>query len=549
MKQDYRDLYIGSVNSNQVLSVLGLYRLSNIPADKLLPPSNFSSEKAIYSIYGMASLGFRDMLYLDLTARNDWSSTLPAENRSYFYPSASLSWIASSTFNLPQAISLLKFRAGWAQVGNDTQPYQLQQALQTNTWGNLVTTSVPASLLNAQLKPEIATSQEIGADISLFNNRLRFEGTYYYMENKNQILDLSSPSSSGYTTRRVNAGLLASKGWELSLGGTPLRSESGWNLDLNVNFTRNRTTVEKLADGLEFITLWDDNGGGSFTRVGEQIGNLYSRGYAYVKDPNSPYYKWPILDKNGEWISVNDRSAREKVGNFNPDFLLGMQMSLSYKRFTLAASFDWRVGGEFQSYTYRYGESDWKSQRQIDNLIPGGLYGEQELMAMLKSDPNRYIIPENGNFPRVGGYTQATGGFEVDGEYDNGFIPGVIEVSDGVYEEHLGGPGTNFYPISNMYPWSYNKQITFDASFIKLREISFGYDIPDFLGFRNANVAVFSRNIMLWTAAKIGIDPERAFQVTGNAQGNTANTFRQGIELQNVMPWTVPFGFKVSFSL
>lgn len=237
--------------------------------------------------------------------------------------------------------------------------------------------------------------------------------SHYYVENENQILSISSPASSGYTSRMVNAGLLASRGWELSLGGTPLRNSNGWNLDLNVNFTRNRTTVEALADGLEFITLWDDNGGGSFTKVGEEIGNLYRRGYAYVKDPNSPYYKWPILDNSAEWISVNDRDAREKVDNFNPDFLMGMQATLSYKRFTLSASFDWRAGGEFQSYTYRYGESDWKSQRQIDNLIAGGLYSEQELIALLKSDPEKYIIPQNGNFPRVGGYTQETGGYPV----------------------------------------------------------------------------------------------------------------------------------------
>ncbi len=547
MRQNYRDMYTGSQNSNQVLIVPGLYRLSNIPADKLLT-NNFTSEKAIYSLYGMASFGFKDMLYLDLTARNDWSSTLPAANRSYFYPSASLSWLANYTFGLPQAISLLKFRAGWAQVGNDTQPYQLQNTLQTGSWGNLITTGGPASLLNAQLKPEIATSTEVGMDLNLFNNRVRFEGTYYYVANENQILSISSPASSGYTSRMVNAGLLASRGWELSLGGSPIRS-SDWNLDLTVNFTRNRTTVEELADGLEFITLWDDNGGGSFTRVGEEIGNLYSRGYAYVKDPNSPYYKWPILDKNGEWISVNDRDAREKVGNFNPDFLMGMQASLSYKRFTLSASLDWRAGGEFQSYTYRYGESDWKSQRQLDNLIAGGLYSEQELIALLKSDPEKYIIPQNGNFPRVGGHTQETGGYPVDDAYDGAFIPGVIETSDGVYEEHLGGANTKIYPISNMYPWSYNKQITFDASFIKLREISLSYDLPKFLGLRNANISVFSRNIMLWTAAKIGIDPERAFQITGGAQGNTANAFRQGIELQNVMPWTIPFGFKLNFSL
>lgn len=535
MAQNYNEDFMGG----SILTVPGLYRVSNIPLASL-QVSNSSNKKAIYSLYGMASLGYKNMLYLDLTARNDWSSTLPAENRSYFYPSASMSWLANYTFNLPKAVSLLKFRAGWAQVGNDASPYQLVPTLGTGTWGSLITTGVPSTLLNSQLKPEIATSTEFGVDLGFFENRLRFEGTYYYVENKNQILGITTPSSSGFNSKLINAGLLASKGWEINLGGSPIRDKNGWNLDLNVNFTRNRTIIKELTDGMDFYQLWDDNNGGAFTFVGEEIGNIYSRGYATVKDASSPYYRWPILSNNGEWIAVNDRNAREKVGNFNPRFIMGMQATLSYKRFTLAASFDTRIGGNFQSYTYRYGESDWKSQRQLDQLIPGGLYSEAELVALLKSDPEKYIIPENGNFPRVGGHTKATGGMGADG--DGGFIPGVILQSDGTYKEHLGGAGTNIYPITDTYPWSFNKQITFDASFIKLRELSFSYNIPNIGAFRNASISVFTRNLMLWTASKIGIDPERAFQADGGR-------FRQGIELQNVMPWTAPVGFKLNFNL
>ncbi|MEZ4904981.1 MAG: SusC/RagA family TonB-linked outer membrane protein [Spirosomataceae bacterium] len=535
MTQNYKEDYMGG----SILTVPGLYRVSNIPLASL-QVSNATNQKAIYSLYGMASLGYKNMVYLDLTARNDWSSTLPADNRSYFYPSASLSWLANYTFDLPKSISLLKFRAGWAQVGNDANPYQLEPTLGTGTWGSLITTGVPSTLLNAQLKPEIATSTELGVDLGFFDNRLRFEGTYYYVENKNQILGITTPSSSGFNSKLINAGLLASKGWEINLGGTPIRDKNGWNLDLNMNFTRNRTTIKELTPGMDFYQLWDNNNGGAFTFVGEEIGNIYSRGYATVKDASSPYYRWPILDNNGEWIAVNDRTAREKVGNFNPKVIMGMQATLSYKRFSLAASFDARIGGNFQSYTYRYGESDWKSQRQIDNLIPGGLYSEAELIALLKSDPEKYIIPTNGNFPRVGGHTKATGGLGTDG--DGAFIPGVILQADGTYKEHLGGAGTNIYPITDTYPWSFNKQITFDASYLKMRELSLSYNIPNIGGFRNASISIFTRNLMLWNAAKIGIDPERAFQADGGR-------FRQGIELQNVMPWTIPVGFKLNFNL
>ncbi|REA59095.1 SusC/RagA family TonB-linked outer membrane protein [Dyadobacter luteus] len=543
LRQSGRDFY----NGGSVLTEPGVYRVSNIPSGSLVY-TNYTDKKEVYSIYGTGSVGYKNMLYLDVTARNDWSSTFSRENRSYFYPSASLSWLANYTFSLPEEISLLKLRAGWAQVGNDASPYQRVQTLGTGSYGNLVVGNIPANLLSPNLKPEIATSQEYGIDFGLFDNRLRFEGTYYYTENKNQLLDITTAASSGYTSQKTNAGLLASRGFEIMLGVSPIRERNGWNLDATFNFTRNRTKIKALTPQTDFYTLWDDNGGGAFTWVGEDIGNLYSRGYKKVDDPNSPYYKWPILDpSDGQWTESNDRKDREKVGNFNPNFMMGMQLNLSYKRFNLAASFDWRAGGQFQSATYRYMESDWRSQRQLDNLIPGGNYSTDELVALLKSDPEKYIIPKNGNFPRVGGHTKETGGMPFDGANDGGFVPGVLPIYDADkniigYTEHLGGPGTVIAPITDGYPWSFAKQYTFDASFIKLREISLGYSIPNIGPFRNATVSVFSRNIMLWTAAKIGIDPERAFQADNGK-------FRQGIELQNVLPWTMPVGFKVSFNL
>jgi len=153
MRQAYRDSYMGGPE----LTIPGLYRISNVP-NSLLQYSNSTSDRAIYSLYATASLGFRDMLYLDLTARNDWASTLPEDGQSFFYPSASLSWLANETFNMPSAVSLLKFRAGWAQVGNAPGAYQIHQMLGTGMYGSLITSSVPADLRNPSLKPEIAES-------------------------------------------------------------------------------------------------------------------------------------------------------------------------------------------------------------------------------------------------------------------------------------------------------------------------------------------------------------------------------------------------------
>jgi hypothetical protein len=306
-----------------------------------------------------------------------------------------LSWLANYTFDLPESINMLKVRAGWAQVGNDTDPYQLEPSLSTGNYNTVTTVSVPAGLLNPNLLPEEATSIEAGIDMNMFDNKLRFSGTYYTIDNKNQIFGINLPQSSGFSSKLINAGLIRSKGWEFTLGGTPIQ-KSGWTWNVDLNWSTNSTTVEELSDDLEFITLYSENGGGAITKIGEEIGNLYSRGYAYVKDQSSPYYRWPIMSENGEWIELSGLENMRNVGNFNPDFLMGMQTSLSFKRFTLSASFDWRQGGEFMSFTYRYGESDWKSQRQIDNLIPGGLYSQDELIALLKSDPEKYIIPRPG---------------------------------------------------------------------------------------------------------------------------------------------------------
>lgn len=542
---------------NNGLVIPGIYNVQNIPADNR-SMSNSYYERGIYSIYGLASFGYADQLYLDLTARNDWSSTLPRDNRSYFYPSASLSWLANYTLGMPETIDMFKLRFGYAQVGNDTDPYNLLPNLSTGVYNNINTASMPSGLLNPSLKPEQATSYEGGIDLNMFNNRLRFTGTLYQIDNRNQIFSVNLPSSSGYSGRLINAGLIRSKGIELSLGGTVI-SKQGFTWDVDLNWSRNRTTVVELADGLDRITLWSENGGGAITFVGEEIGNMYSSGFAQVEDPNSPYYQWPILSNAGEWQELSDTESLRKVGNFNPDFQMGLQTTFNIKRFVIGASLDWRQGGEFMSFTYRYGESDWKSQRQLDNLIPGGLYSADELIAMLKSNPGKYIIPGPGNFPRVGGHTAETGGFPVDENGNDGaFVPGVILVSGGdtpddysddVYVEHLGGEGTNVYPITNTYPWDYNEQVTFDASFIKLRELSVGYRFPTLGKLRNATFSIYTRNLMLWTKADIGIDPERAFWANSGTQGNTSSQFRQGIERQNVMPWSFPIGFKLNFNL
>jgi len=540
------------------LIIPGLFTIANIAPANLRFDSYFS-EKAVFSVYGLANFGFRDMIYLDITARNDWSSTLPKENRSYFYPSASLSVLLNEMFPVSDQISLLKLRGGVAQVGKDTNPYSLFATLENaGAWDGVPRLSKSGKILLPDLKPEIATSYEAGIDLNMFKNKLRFAGTYYQVENRNQIIPTTLPGSSGFTSKNINAGLLVSKGVELSLGGTPV-DKNGWRWDVTANWSRNRTTIKSLSDGLEFYDLWADAKGGARTYVGEKIGDLYDAEIVTVTDKSSKYFGFPILDSDGSWQSVSYSNTRNKIGNFNPDFILGMQTTLTYRGFSLNMTFDWRNGGNFVSQTYRYSESDLRSQRFLDQLInPNGLSGDA-LSNMLTSDPDKYIRISGNHFPIVGGPTAEYGGFpfEYGGNSYNYavFNPGVIATYDEGgnvtgYTENLGGKDTKYIPYGDNYPWSFMRAATFDASFIKLREVSLGYELPTAfvrkIGIQAANISVYSRNIMLWTKAKIGIDPETAFQQESSAQAGTQ--FRQGIERYNVTPWVIPVGFKLGLT-
>lgn len=549
-----------ATKSGTGLIVPGVYNIQNIAPANLDYNSSWF-QRAMYSVYGLANIGYKDMIFLDVTARNDWSSTLPAANRSYFYPSASLSLLVNEMIPLPTQISMLKLRTGFAQVGNDASPYQLLGTLgNAGTWDGIPRLSSPSTLLISDLKPEIVTSYESGIDLNLFKNRLRFSGTYYTVENRNQILSAKLPPSSGYSSKNINAGLLVSKGFELSLGGTII-DKNNWRWDLNTNWTRNRTTIKSLSDDLPYYTLWQDAKGGAWTYVGEQIGDIYDAKIVTVENKESPYYGYPILDQTGKWQSIDAINTKNKIGNFNPKFIMGMQTSVSYKGFSLSLSFDWRNGGDFVSQTYRYGEENGQSQLFLDKLInPNGLTG-QALRDYLVANQDQ-LIRINGNyFPLVGGPTPDYNGYPFKyGPYTlphgGVFIPGVIATGYDAngnptgFKENLGGAGTTILPFAGSTAWSFTRAFLYDASFLKLREITIGYDLPQkFLkkvGVQSANFSVYSRNIILWTAAKINIDPENAFQPEAGVQGGSQ--FKQGIERYNVNPWVIPVGFKLGLT-
>jgi len=539
------------------LIIPNLYTVSNIDPLSLNYESAYY-KKVIYSVYGTVSLGYKNMLYLDLTARNDWSSTLPKDNRSYFYPSVSLSALLNTMLDMSNNINMLKIRGGWAQVGNDTDPYNLYNTVQADGfWGSLPMTVLPGDLLIPNLKPEIATSLEFGIDLAFYANRLRADVTYYNMKNRNQILKMSLPSSAGFQNKLINAGEVQSRGWDMTIGGTPIKNDN-WEWDNNFIFTRNRTKIVELADGVDYFELWSESKGGAFSFVGEDVGVLRDRAIVRVEDTKSEYYGWPLLDNSGTYQDVSsDPEKMDIVGNFNPNFTLGWQTSVSYKRFRLSLNFDWRNGGQFTSQTYRYTDSNVMSSVYLNRAIidPRSITGNNvlsdELADAIRNDPEKYI----DGLQQVGGPVDYMGGFELslggwvanDGVFNTGVIGHYDDNGNFIMEkENIGGPGTVLIPTYDNYPWSWMRSSLFDADFIKLREISISYNLPMEKVFKSMNFSLYSRNIMIWTKAKINIDPENAFQPTKQDDGRTM--FMQGIERYNVNPWTIPVGVKITIA-
>ena len=543
------------------LIVPNVFTIQNINSSAL-EYSNYRYEKGINSLYAMANVGWRDMLYLDITARNDWSSTLPSENRSYFYPSTSLSLLLNEMIDMGNYVDLFKIRSGWAQVGNDTSPYRLYATYQdAGQWGDAIRLAKQSGLLSPNLLPEEATSFEIGGELRLFKNRFRLDGTYYVVDNRNQILGVPLASSTGFSSTQINAGLLQSKGVELLLGITPV-STKDWKWDLDFNFTKSDTWIMELSEEVEFIEFWDQArvkniGYVKNSELGRdgKVGNLYSRKVMRVTDESSEYFGFPILSTGVEveWQGEEDYSL---VGNYNPDFVMGLQSSLTFKNFTLNMTFDWRNGGKYVSQTYRYMSESLLTQSWLNELVhPGNLGGtaSSDLRDWVLANKEELLLsdrlrPVGGPTPEYGGFPESLSGVTV---YDGTFAPGVIGHHDEngnfiLENENLGNEGTTFVPYVLSYPWDTGQTNMFDADYIKLREISISYRAPNSftekLGIDNLQLSIYSRNIMLWAKdADLRVDPERAFQAE-------SGRFIQGVERYNVDPWVIPFGFKIDFT-
>jgi TonB-linked SusC/RagA family outer membrane protein len=467
------------------LSAPDIYSIANSkgPAD----PFDDQQRKQVRSLYGTLSLNYKGYLYLDLTGRNDWSSTLPAGNHSYFYPSISSSFVFTDVLSVPGGfLSSGKVRASWTQVGNDTDPYQLRAFVTAQRpWSSTPMFSVPNALLNPDLKPEQTDAWEVGADLGFFNERVGFVLTHYDRTTKDQIFNVPISPTTGYTSQLLNAGSMRNYGWELLLQGTPVRQTDGLRWDVSLNWGKNQSQVRKLLGGRETLIL----------------GTYWSLDIEARAPQNGKYYAYGTMFGNGFLRDAQGRlmldvdgypqldPVRRVLGNYNPDWNGGIQNRFSYRSFAMSVLFDGQMGGNIFSTTKWFGE--------YSGVLKETLQGRE----------NDFCDP----------------GIVVPGVLPDGSVNNLSICPEDYFHGNFGNHETGII----------------DASYLKLRELRLSYQLParvaSRFGFSGGEVALIGRNLAIW-AKNDHIDPETAFDAS-NVQGIEFGQF----------PTARSLGFSVTF--
>ncbi len=331
--------YEGMVNSGRNFKIPTKFFINNL--NEIGTPQEFpQSIKKVNSLYGSVNLAYDNFLYLDGSVRNDWSSTLSEDNRSYMYKSVSLSALLNTFIDPSQEFfNLFKVRASIAEVGNDTDPYQLFQTFSVPGAGYLGLTELqsPTVKLNPDLKPETVTSSEFGLELSMLNNRLTLDVAIYDISTEDLIFNIPVPAATGYQFEKTNIGKVTNKGLEIALGGTLLKTNDfSWNSSLF--YSKNENTVEELSEGLEsFVYNTSTDGNLSIKATeGGSIGDIYGREWTGEVDANGA----PIASDVDVYL-----------GNAQPEWLGGWSNSITYKDFNLSFLIDARIGGKIYSQT------------------------------------------------------------------------------------------------------------------------------------------------------------------------------------------------------
>lgn len=434
------------------LSVPGIYNFENskIP----LEITQFNAEKRINSLYTLGQLNYKKGVFLDLTYRNDWSSTLPNGNQSFGYYSASVSYVLNRFHSLPSWLSYSKLRFSAASVGNDTRAYQLQNTLRFNrNYGANPLVTNNSTLLNAELRPERLSTLEVGGEFWFLKNRILLDATVYQATNSDQIVSLPASGASGYQDRIVNGGVVQSRGLELMLQ-VKVVDRNSFRWTSSANFTKSEAQVKELPQGIEQYVVGQSQiyaGGGNtvFYIVKEdgRVGDMYGTGILQHEGRD-------VYDQNG--IPIRDGELRY-LGNYNPDFVIGFTNQFTYKHFSLGIVIDWRQGGTIVSRTKSLGLSSGVLVESLEGR-EGGIIGDGVVNIGTSDNPN--YVENTSSIPAVDYYNQ----------YNN-----------------RGNEATALY----------------DASYVKLRQVSLYYHFPvqwvHKFGLDRLSIGFIGSNLLLFT--------------------------------------------------
>ena len=414
--------------------------------------------KKLNSLYAFATLGYKNYLFLDITGRNDWSSTLPSTSWSYFYPSVGLTWVASDMIkSLPGWFTFAKLRASIAQVGNDTDPYRLDPIYNFGTGGALGFATRNGTQPAANLKPELTTSKELGMDIRFFRNKVGLDFTWYRSNSKNQLLTVPLPSPSGYDNQFINAGNIQNTGWEGTLNLKPLDGQLTW--DIAFNFSHNKSLVVSLSEGLTSYVI---RGRSWMTTVkvveGHEFGDIYTRGFLRNAAGD-------VLVNGSTGLPLLTPGQSLPMGNYNPNMLAGMRNSFTYKEFDFSFLIDARFGGDVFSFTEANlasdGFSDYTLQGREGFVVKG---------VVQTLDASGNVVSETPN-------TQS--------------------VTSEAYWQILGGRNT---PVGEVFKY--------DGTNVRVREALLGYTkaLPNFF-IKNVRIGIFGQNLFFIVNKAKRLDP------------------------------------------
>jgi TonB-linked SusC/RagA family outer membrane protein len=512
------------------LAVPALFSVSNAKAGTMTASYTWGTGQT-YSVYGTASLGYDNQFFVDITGRNDWKGILDEEKIHYFYPSVSASWIISEAIHMPHAIDLLKLRLGWADVGNGLTK---QRNIDTYTfeaadWGAAKTVNISASLVDPHIKPMHSITQEGGFDLWMLQKRILFDFTYFVRDQVNQIDQIPTVKGTGFSGMTTNIGDVRGKGFEWGLTVTPVRSVN-WTWDVSASFTHYRAKITRLSENFApkgYVFASYDGKTKVKIAEGEEIGSIYEEN-PILKVKTGKYAGQYLLDGDGKFQNSSDERDRGKLGNFNPDYILGLNTTVRYKSFSLNVVGGLRVGGEYVSVNQQYLESNGRAKTTLgaganNPVWVGGRDAEHGGLAWPEIGSSDFSVINDWNGERYSDFHDAS---YVHGVFVNPDFAGDTPTDDD-YIVNGADPKNTFYDFPyNAYGdaiWNFASTRTYDATNFKLREVSLAYTIPNSLTekwkMNNVTISLIGRNLLQWNASGRHEDPESAFSGAGTNQG------------------------------